>query len=238
MRTPSPTASLARGTTASLARGTKHGAGLKGVLSIVAAILLMGCEGKLDGLGSQAVATAAKSEIAAAAPTAGNLPSAPSRVAAAMPPAANRIASGDKVKISVFGEDRLSGEFSIDSAGNVSLPLIGSTPLGGMTTAEAEAALRAKLSKEYVRNAKVTVEISALRPFYIIGAVEKPGEYPYRPGMNVMMAIAIAGGNTYRASPSTIIIQRAGTNVESEHQIASTVPVNPGDLIRVPERMF
>jgi protein involved in polysaccharide export with SLBB domain len=224
--------------TVSLNCGALIRAGVKSALAVVAALVLAGCEGKLDGLASQGAVTGVKSEIAAVAPATGNLPSAPNRVAAAMPPAANRISSGDKVRISVFGEDRLSGEFLVDSAGNASLPLIGSTPLGGMTTSEAEAALRTKLSKEYVRNAKVTVEISALRPFYIIGAVEKPGEYPYRPGMNVMMAIAIAGGNTYRASPSTILIQRAGTNVESEYQIASSVVVNPGDLIRVPERMF
>ncbi|MCW2284310.1 polysaccharide export outer membrane protein [Rhodoblastus acidophilus] len=145
---------------------------------------------------------------------------------------------GDKIKVTVFGEDRLSGEFEIDSAGYVSLPLAGTIKAAGLSKQEMEQALAKKFNSEYLRNPKVTVDISSFRPFYIMGEVSKPGEYPYRNGLNVMSAVALAGGATYRAKQSTVMIQHVGEEAFTEYPLAPTIPVLPGDLIRVPQRYF
>ena len=107
-----------------------------------------------------------------------------------------------------------------------------------LTQAELEQALAKKFRSEYLRNPKVTVTIATLRPFYMMGEVEKPGEYAYRSGLNVLTALAIAGGPTYRANRSTVQIQRRGENLKRDYPISASVPVLPGDVIRVPERYF
>jgi polysaccharide export outer membrane protein len=145
---------------------------------------------------------------------------------------------GDKIKVTVFGEDRLSGEYEIDSAGFVSLPLAGTIKAAGLSKQQMEQALAKKFNSEYLRNPKVTVDISNFRPFYIMGEVAKPGEYPYKNGLNVMSAIALAGGATYRAQQSKIQIQHVGESGFREFQTSPTSPVLPGDLIRVPQRYF
>ena len=149
-----------------------------------------------------------------------------------------RLAAGDKVRVTVFGEDKLSGEYQVDTGGYVSLPLAGSLKAAGMTAPELERALEAKFKGTYLRSPRVTVEVLTFRPFYVLGEVTKPGEYPFRPGLNVLSAIAIAGGATYRASTSKVTIQRSGTTELQEFPQSPTVRVNPGDLIRVPERYF
>ncbi|TDX62150.1 polysaccharide export outer membrane protein [Methylosinus sp. sav-2] len=150
-----------------------------------------------------------------------------------------RLQAGDKLKVSVFGEDKLSGEYEIDPAGYVSLPLAGTVQAAGLTKLELEQALTKKFrSEQYLRNAKVTVDIANFRPFYVLGEVEKPGKYPYESGLNVVSAVAVAGGNTYRSSLSRVLIQRAGEHGFKEYPFSPNVFVFPGDLIRVPERYF
>lgn len=150
-----------------------------------------------------------------------------------------RLQAGDKLKVTVFGEDKLTGEYEIDPGGAVSLPLAGTVQAAGLTKPELEQLLSKKFSSEkYLRNPKVTVDIATFRPFYVLGEVEKPGEYPYRSGLNVMSAIAVAGGNTYRASQSHVLIQRSGDQGFHEYPFSPTIPVYPGDLVRVPERYF
>ena len=150
-----------------------------------------------------------------------------------------RLQAGDKLKITVYGEDKLSGEYEIDPGGAVSLPLAGTVSAAGLTKPELEQLLARKFSSEkYLRNAKVTVDVANFRPFYILGEVQKPGEYPYKSGLNVMSAIAIAGGNTYRAARSKVMIQRSGEPEMREYPLAPTIPVYPGDLLTVPERYF
>lgn len=149
-----------------------------------------------------------------------------------------RLAAGDKVRITVFGEDKLSGEYQVDTGGYVSLPLAGSLKASGMTGPELERALETKFKGTYLRNPRVTVEVLTFRPFYVLGEVTKPGEYQFRSGLNVLSAIAIAGGATYRASTSTVKIQRSGTTEFKEYPQSPTVSIYPGDLIRVPERYF
>lgn len=146
--------------------------------------------------------------------------------------------AGDKIKVTVFGEDRLTGEYEIDPAGFVSLPLAGTVKAAGLTKPQLEQELARKFRGEYLRNPKVTVDIATFRPFYILGEVSKPGEYPFKSGLNVMSAVALAGGSTYRASRSSVLIQHAGENGFKEYSMSPSIPVLPGDLIRVPERYF
>lgn len=149
-----------------------------------------------------------------------------------------KLAAGDKVRVTVFGEDKISGDYDIDTAGYVSLPLAGTVMAAGLTKPELERELAKKLSGDYLKSPKVTVSVINFRPFFILGEVEKPGEYQYRSGMNVLSAMAMAGGPTYRASRSSILIQRAGTTELKEYPLDTTVSILPGDLVRVPERYF
>lgn len=145
---------------------------------------------------------------------------------------------GEKIKVTVFGEDRLSGEYEIDPGGNFSLPLAGTIKAAGLSQHELEVALTKKFQGEYLRDPKVTVEVANFRPFYILGEVAKPGEYQYKGGLNVLSAMALAGGSTYRASRSSVMIQHAGESGFKEYPLSPTIPIIPGDLVRVPERYF
>jgi protein involved in polysaccharide export with SLBB domain len=149
-----------------------------------------------------------------------------------------RLEAGDKLRVTVFGEDKLSGEYQVNTAGYLSLPLAGSVKVSGMTGPETERALEQKFKGPFLRNPRVTVEVLTFRPFYVLGEVQKPGEYPFRTGLNVLSAIAIAGGGTYRANTSKVLIQRSGSNEIREYPQSPTVKVMPGDLVRVPERYF
>ena len=138
----------------------------------------------------------------------------------------------------MFGEDKLTGDYDIDPNGFVSLPLAGTIPAAGLTKRELEAALAKQLKGAYLRNPKVTVDVVNFRPYYVLGEVQKPGEYQFRSGLNVLSAIAVAGGATYRANTSKVYIQRSGSTELTEYPQSPTVPVKPGDVLRVPERYF
>jgi protein involved in polysaccharide export with SLBB domain len=148
------------------------------------------------------------------------------------------LAAGDKVRVTVYGEDRISGEYQIDPDGMIALPLAGTVKAAGLTKPALEAALADKLAGRYLRNPKVTVDVVNFRPFYVLGEVQKPGEYPFRSGLNVLSAIAIAGGTTYRANTSKVYIQRFGSTELTELAQSPTISVMPGDVVRVPERYF
>jgi protein involved in polysaccharide export with SLBB domain len=146
--------------------------------------------------------------------------------------------AGEKIRITVFGEDRLSGEFEIDPAGYVSLPLAGNVKAAGLSKPQLEQALAKKFRSEYLRDPKVTVDVASFRPFFIFGEVAKPGKYSFESGLNAITATTLAGGATYRASRSKILIQHPGESGFHEYPLAPNVPVLPGDLIKVPERFF
>lgn len=149
-----------------------------------------------------------------------------------------KLGTGDKVRVLVFGEKELTGEFEVDATGNISLPLIGQAKAGGSTPRELEQHITERLKAGYVRDPKVSIEVLKFRPFYIIGEVSKAGEFEYRSGLNVMGAIAMAGGYGYRANQRVVHIRRAGEVEEKSYPAATTVAVYPGDVIRVPERYF
>jgi protein involved in polysaccharide export with SLBB domain len=170
--------------------------------------------------------------------TANSLSDAEQQSLAAAAVASPALQPGDKIRINVFGEDKLSGDYEIDQSGQISLPLAGTIQAVGLTQSELEQALAKKFRSEYLKNPKVTVTIATLRPFYMMGEVTKPGEYPYKSGLNVLTAMAIAGGPTYRASRSTVQIQRRGESSMRDYPISASVPILPGDVIKVPERYF
>ena len=152
--------------------------------------------------------------------------------------ASPRLQAGEKIRVTVFGEPTVSGDYQIDPSGQISLPLAGTIKAAGLTQTELEQALAKKFRSEYLKNPKVTVAISEFRPFYIMGEIEKPGAYPYTGGLNALSAIAIAGGTTYRASKTNILIQHPGKKGLREYPLTAAVPVLPGDVIRVPQRYF
>jgi protein involved in polysaccharide export with SLBB domain len=145
---------------------------------------------------------------------------------------------GDKVRVIVFGEEGLSGEFVVGGAGKVSFPLIGDVAASGLPVQAFQAALETGLKQGYLKSPRVSVEVLTYRPYYILGEVNKPGEYPYSNSLNVLNAVATAGGFTYRAQTKRVYIRRASETAERAYTLTSDVPVAPGDTIRVTERFF
>jgi polysaccharide export outer membrane protein len=149
-----------------------------------------------------------------------------------------RFQGGERIRITVFNEPTLTGDYDIDPSGTVSLPLAGTVTAVGLTQIELEQRLAEKFRTQYLRNPKVTVTILQFRPIYIVGEVEKQGEYAYKSGLNVLTAIALAGGATYRGSRDAVLIQHVGERGMKVYPMTSNILVLPGDLIRVPERYF
>ncbi|MFV0281416.1 MAG: polysaccharide biosynthesis/export family protein [Rhodoblastus sp.] len=150
-----------------------------------------------------------------------------------------RTQSGDKIKLIVYGEDKISGDYEVDSNGAIHVPLIGAVRVSGMSKKEIEGSVAARLrTSQILLNPVVTVDVVTSRPIYVMGEVEKPGEYTYRNGLNILSAVAVAGGFTYRASKSTVLVKRAGEKGLTEYKLSPDIPVYPGDLISVPERYF
>ncbi|SDL66704.1 polysaccharide biosynthesis/export family protein [Maricaulis salignorans] len=149
-----------------------------------------------------------------------------------------RLGAGDQLRIIVFGEDDLSGEFVVDGRGTVSLPLIGEIDAGGLTPREFQQAFAAALRDGYLNDPRVSVEVINFRPYYILGEVEAAGEYPFSDGLTVMNAVATAGGFTYRANRRVVFIRHAGSDQEIEVPLLAVTEVQPGDTIRIGERFF
>ncbi len=164
--------------------------------------------------------------------TTDSVPVAPYAVAA-------RLQTGDELKVIVFGEDALSGIYDISPAGTVSMPLIGPIMAAGRTRAEVEHALtQAYASGKFLQEPKITVSVVSFRPIYIFGEVATPGKYAYTSGLDVLTAVATAGGFTYRASRTSVLIRHPGEDVWQEYSLAAPLAIEPGDLIRIPERYF
>jgi polysaccharide export outer membrane protein len=149
-----------------------------------------------------------------------------------------RLGPGDKLRIQVFNDKDLSREYEVGDNGTISMALVGQIKAAGLTVHELEESLRASLRNGYIKDPKLSVEVMNYRPFYIIGEVNKPGEYPFKTGLNVLSAIAIAGGHTYRGHADRVFIRRAGEAQERPYQALPTVPVFAGDVVRIPERYF
>jgi protein involved in polysaccharide export with SLBB domain len=146
---------------------------------------------------------------------------------------------GDKVRVNVFGEQELSGEFLVSNRGTVAMPLVGEVSAGGLTLAAFTGSVEQKLiATDMVRTPRVSTDIVSYRPFFILGEVENPGQYPYVIGMTVTKAVATAGGFTYRADGNTVYITREGDRNEAPVRVTAASWIGPGDTIRVTERTF
>ncbi len=145
---------------------------------------------------------------------------------------------GDKIRVTVYGHEDLSGEFEIDGTGRLSLPLIPYVNATGLTEMRLEKAIIKKLKPDYLINPRVSVEILSYRPFYIIGEVKNPGSYSYVNGMAVVNAVAVAGGYTYRAKTSAVTVIREKDQSRKKMEVDQNTKIFPGDIIEVPERWF
>jgi polysaccharide export outer membrane protein len=144
----------------------------------------------------------------------------------------------DRVRLKVYGEQDISGEYEVDTNGYISVPLAGRVKAAGLNTRQLEKAVASALSRGLLKDPRVNAEVATYRPFFILGEVKKAGEYPYKAGLTVLDAVASAGGYTYRANEGKVVIRRAGSNVEETIPLDTPVPVFPGDNIRIPERYF
>lgn len=148
------------------------------------------------------------------------------------------LGSMDRVRLKVYGEPDIAGEYEVDSNGYISVPLAGHIKAAGLTTRQLEQAIASALAKGIVRDPRVNVEVALYRPYYILGEVKKGGEYPYRLGLTVMDAVASAGGFTYRANENKVYLRRSGAGAEEVYALDAPILVFPGDNIRIPERYF
>lgn len=145
--------------------------------------------------------------------------------------------SGDRVRVVIFRHEDLSGEFEIDGTGTFSMPLIGDVDAGGLTARQLESRIADRLRDGYLVDPQVSIEVLNYRPFFILGEVNQPGQYPYASGMSVINAVALAGGFTFRAKENSISVQRGGSGAP-QVVVTPDTPILPGDIIRVPERFF
>lgn len=149
-----------------------------------------------------------------------------------------RLGPTDHIRITVFGEDNLTGEFSVTADGSISMPLIGAVAALGRTADQVRADIETRLKDGYIKDPRVSVEVLNYRGFYILGEVNKAGEYPYTPGLTVLGAVATAQGYTYRANTHRIFVKHEGDPAEHPYPVTSDLAVQPGDVIRVAERFF
>ena len=151
---------------------------------------------------------------------------------------AYKLDAGDKLRVVVFGQEGLTNTYAIDAGGSITMPLIGAVPARGRTPAELAAEITAKLRNGYIRDPSVAVEIDSYRPFFILGEVAAPGQYPYVPNMTVESAVAIAGGFSPRARRDSVTL----THTDNAGSMRVVVPlgttVSPGDTVLVNERWF
>jgi len=163
---------------------------------------------------------------------------APSELSSSAVNEAYKLGSGDKIKITVFKQEELSGEYTINGAGQIALPLIGDVNTKDLTVKQVEDAIADKLKPDYLLNPRVNVQVLNYRPFYILGEVKEPKSYPYVDGMTYLNAVAIAGGFTYRAKEDHVMVIRMNDPKKNEVRLNMDEKVLPGDVIHVEERFF
>jgi protein involved in polysaccharide export with SLBB domain len=149
-----------------------------------------------------------------------------------------RLGPGDRIRVITYGEPRLTGEFSVNGGGAISMPLIGDVRASGATAPQLKGALEGILRGDYINNPNVTVEVLTYRPFFILGEVQVPGRLPYSSGLTVMNAVAAASGFTLRANTKKVFIRRDGEPAERAYPLTPSIKVGPGDTIRIPARFF
>jgi len=153
--------------------------------------------------------------------------------------ASYQLGPGDKLRITVFGEPALTGEYEVTDDGSVAFPLIGNVPAARAPLRALRDVLQARLGAGYVKDPRVSVEVSTYRPYYMLGEINKPGQYPFVVGLRVDQAIAAAGGFTYRADTHKVFLRRADDSGEKTVDMKNqAVTILPGDTLRVRQRYF
>jgi polysaccharide export outer membrane protein len=151
---------------------------------------------------------------------------------------AYRLDAGDRLRVVVFGQEGLTNTYAIDAGGSITMPLIGAVPARGRTPAGLAAEISGKLRNGYIRDPSVAVEVETYRPFFILGEVAAPGQYPYVPNMSVESAVAIAGGFSPRAKRDRVTLTHTDNSGPSRTVVPLGTPLSPGDTILVGERWF
>jgi len=156
----------------------------------------------------------------------------------AAPDEAYVLGAGDRLRVIVFGQDSLSNSYSVDGSGRIAMPLIGSVPVAGQPLPSVEQAIAGRLRNGFVREPRVSVEVEAFRPFFVLGEVGAAGQYPYVDGMTAQMAVAVAGGFGPRGYQGGVDLTRMINGVPVTGRVSLNCPVRPGDTIMVRERIF
>lgn len=163
-------------------------------------------------------------------------------VAAPIPPVSMtpyRLGAGDEIRVTVFGLDALTNTYAIGDEGTISLPLLPAVQVMSKTVPEVEAAIAEAIrARDLVRQPSVSVQVQKYRPFFILGEVQKPGSYPYVPGMSVLTAVSIAGGYTFRADKKKAKISRPMNGQLVKGSASPQTPVVPGDTVMIDEAWF
>ncbi|WP_063687699.1 polysaccharide biosynthesis/export family protein [Bradyrhizobium stylosanthis] len=146
--------------------------------------------------------------------------------------------AGDKLRVVVYGQEGLTNSYAIDAGGSITMPLIGAVPARGRTTAGLAGEIAARLRNGYIREPSVAVEIDTYRPFFILGEVSAPGQYPYVPNMTVESAVAIAGGFSPRAKRDVVTVTHTEAGGSMRAVVPLGTPLAPGDTVFVGERWF
>jgi protein involved in polysaccharide export with SLBB domain len=149
-----------------------------------------------------------------------------------------KLGSGDRVRINVFNQEDLSGEYLLDGNGRFTMPLIGKVDANGLTPTELEALLVSRFKPDYLVNPRIFIQVGNYRPYYLMGEVASKGAFPYKPGLSYLEAIANAGGFTYRAKREHVYVIRGEDPEQTELKLGIDAKVQPGDIIRIAERLF
>lgn len=177
--------------------------------------------------------------LAACSSTIGDFPSEPAPKTIANPAEGYLLEPGNRVRVIVFNETNLSGDFTVDPMGNVAMPLVGNIPASGVTAKTLAKRIEDTLKRDaYMRTPSVAVEIQTFRPYYVLGEVRQPGEFPYTIGMTVLSAVARAGGYDYRARQGEVMLVRPTGDTQKEFRAEERTPLLPGDIVKVLERRF
>jgi polysaccharide export outer membrane protein len=171
--------------------------------------------------------------------TVGSFPSENAPMKVIDPAEGYRIEPGNRVRVIVFNEQNLSGDFTVDHTGNISLPLVGTIAASGVTAKVLVERIQERLRREnYMQDPNVAVEVQTFRPFYVLGEVRQPGEFPYTTGVTVLSAIARAGGYDYRAMQNEVVLVRQVDGEQKEYRAVERTPLLPGDIVKVMEKRF
>ena len=149
-----------------------------------------------------------------------------------------RLDAGDKLRVVVYGQEGLTNTYAVSASGSITMPLIGTVPARGLTPSQLARSIADRLRNGYIREPSVAAEVESYRPFFILGEVAAPGQYPYVPNMTAEAAVAIAGGFTPRAKRNVVTITRAGPMGQARIVASPNAPLSPGDTVTIGERWF